>query len=110
MGYLCSPASPLRTMQHAMRIDLEPTRLIPIRITPFVPAIVVSWRRLRGMTQEALAKRAGISLSTLKKIEAGRKHGPWLDSLEQICEALGITLLELLAGAERLATQATQRT
>ncbi len=48
-------------MQHAMRIDLEPTRLIPIRLTPFVPAIVVSWRRLRGMTQEALAKRAGIS-------------------------------------------------
>ena len=92
-----------------MRIDLEPTRLIPIRLTPFIPAIVVSWRRLRGMTQEALAKAAGISLSTLKKIEAGRKHGPWLDSLEQICEALGITLLELLAGAERLATQAPQR-
>jgi transcriptional regulator with XRE-family HTH domain len=93
-------------MQHAMRIDLEPTRLIPIRLTPFIPAIVVYWRRLRGMTQEALAKEAGLCLSTLKKIEAGRKHGPWLDSLELICEALGITLLELLAGAERLATQA----
>jgi len=57
----------------------------------------------------AAALQAGISLSTLKKIEAGRKHGPWLDSLELICEALGITLLELLAGAERLARQAPPR-
>ncbi len=33
---------------------------------------------------------AGITLTTLKKIEAGRKHGPWLDSLEQMCEVLAV--------------------
>ena len=96
-------------MYRVMRTEPPPPRHVLLRLTPFIPAIVVYWRTLRGMTQEKLAEAAGISLSTLKKIEAGRKHGPWLDSLEQICEALGITLLELLAGAERLATQAQQR-
>lgn len=86
----------------------SPRRLTP-RLTPFIPAIVVYWRRLRGMTQKGLAKAAGLSLSALKKIEAGRKQGPWMGSLEQICEALGISLLEMLAGAERFAAQALRK-
>ncbi|HBJ86380.1 MAG TPA: hypothetical protein DDZ88_21495 [Verrucomicrobiales bacterium] len=76
-----------------------------VRITPFIGQMVVFWRTLLGLTQEELAKRAGVSLSTLKKIEAGRKHGPWFGTLEDLCEAMDICLQELIAGAGRLAAQ-----
>jgi transcriptional regulator with XRE-family HTH domain len=92
-----------------MKHGSERPRHFPFRLTPFIPAIVVDWRRHKGFTQRQLARAAGLSVSTLKKIEAGRKQGPWIGSLEQICEALGITLLEMMAGAERLATQAWGR-
>ncbi len=79
---------------------------ILLRITPHIPATIIFWRRLRGLTQKQLAEAAGLSESAIKKIEGGRKRGSWSESLEQICAALGITLMELISGAEKRALAA----
>lgn len=45
-------------------------------------------RELRGMSQAALARKAGIGKSQLSKYENSKEH-PKLDSLEKILRALG---------------------
>jgi len=62
----------------------------------------MTWRRLgqqvrtlrlgRGMTQDALARKAGISLVYLKKLEAGERQAPSFPVLERIAKALKATL------------------
>ena len=54
-------------------------------------------RRLRGLSQEQLAARAGMSEDGLKGIEQGRRGDPRLSSVLKIAEALGMTLDELLS-------------
>jgi transcriptional regulator with XRE-family HTH domain len=76
---------------------------IPLRVSPYIPATIMFWRKLRRMTQRQLAVASGLSESAIKKIESGRKHGSWTGTLEQICAALGITLMELISGAEKRA-------
>lgn len=56
---------------------------------------VADWRSRRMMTVEALAKKAGISKSTLSDIENGKKDPRYL-TLAFIAEALGITVATLL--------------
>ena len=74
-----------------------------LRVSPHLGAVIVFWRGVRHMRQEDLATAAGVSLSTIKWIERGRKNGYRSDTLERICEALDITLLELFCGAEKRA-------
>ena len=51
-------------------------------------------RRSKGLSQEALARKAGVSLQTVQRIEgAGRMAS--LDSLEQVASALGVNLKRL---------------
>ncbi len=58
--------------------------------------------RLRnGLTQEGLAERAGISVSTVAAAETGRRNVR-LDNLLQMCRVLDVTL-ESLASGERKA-------
>ncbi len=59
-------------------------------------------RRRRGLTQAALAERAGLSPETVSALERG-KHAPRADSLAALARALGCPpeqLLGLDAGVE----------
>jgi transcriptional regulator with XRE-family HTH domain len=47
------------------------------------------------MTQEALAKKAGVSRAYLSRLEMGR-HDPPLSRLRKLAKALGVTVAELV--------------
>jgi transcriptional regulator with XRE-family HTH domain len=52
-------------------------------------------REQQGLTQEALAKKAGISRAYLARLEMGR-HDPHLSRLRKLAKALGVSAAELL--------------
>jgi ribosome-binding protein aMBF1 (putative translation factor) len=54
-----------------------------------------SLRHARGMTQEQLAARAQVAVSTLRKIESGRVVEPGYFTVLSLASALGIELREL---------------
>lgn len=52
-------------------------------------------RKEQGLAQEALAFRAGVSVSTVARTEGG-KLSPTLDTLASLAGALGVTVSELV--------------
>jgi len=52
------------------------------------------FRIAAGLSQEALAERARISLDTVGALERGRRQAPHRDTLELICEGLGLGATE----------------
>jgi transcriptional regulator with XRE-family HTH domain len=54
-------------------------------------------RRKRGLTQESLAERAGISALSVSFIEQGRRW-PRLGTLHKFAKCLDVTVDELLKG------------
>jgi transcriptional regulator with XRE-family HTH domain len=65
-------------------------------------------RELRGMSQAALARKAGIGKSQLSKYENCKEY-PKLDSLEKLLRALGgrpLMLFYLVEALDRTATEA----
>lgn len=52
-------------------------------------------RKLQGISQEKLAEKAGITVRTIQRIE-GRKVCPHMHTVQQLAEALGIQVDELL--------------
>jgi DNA-binding XRE family transcriptional regulator len=54
-------------------------------------ASVKLWREHRGMTQQDLADKAGISKSYLSQIESGKRQGT-VDTLSAIARALDVPL------------------
>jgi transcriptional regulator with XRE-family HTH domain len=48
-----------------------------------------AWRKLRGLTQAQVADRAGVSLSTLRRLEGG-DGGVTLENTMRVLRALGI--------------------
>ena len=62
--------------------------------------LIAQARRERGMTQQALAERLGVSNRTVSKWECGAGL-PELMNLLPLCEALGLTADELLRGERR---------
>jgi FMN phosphatase YigB (HAD superfamily)/DNA-binding XRE family transcriptional regulator len=54
-------------------------------------------RKKAGYTQQALCQRAGLSYSTLAKIERGAIKAPSIFTIHSIAEALNLTLDELLS-------------
>ena len=68
------------------RLDLE-LRGVSERIRQY--------RQKAGITQRALAQRAGISLDAVHRIENGARH-PNLESLYRIAQALGLSPVALL--------------
>jgi transcriptional regulator with XRE-family HTH domain len=50
---------------------------------------VSRWRRLRGLTQAQVAKRAGVSQGVVKRLEAG-DGGTSLENVLRILRALGV--------------------
>lgn len=52
-------------------------------------------RKGRGLYQHELAARAGLSVQTVRNVEAGR-HEPELPTLRKVARALGVSLRDLL--------------
>ena len=53
------------------------------------------WRKRRGMSQEELAKRAGVGRSYLARLETARQD-PTLSTLEKLAGALRVKVARLL--------------
>lgn len=53
-------------------------------------------RNERGLTQEQLAERAGISVDFLSLIERG-KNSPSFENLDELADALNVTVAELFS-------------
>jgi transcriptional regulator with XRE-family HTH domain len=52
-------------------------------------------RESRGLTQEALAEKAGLSRAYIARLEIGR-HDPTLSTLEKLAKALKVKVGKLL--------------
>jgi transcriptional regulator with XRE-family HTH domain len=61
--------------------------------------VVRRLRHQRGITQEALAFKANVTIATLSRIERGVTTPAWT-TLQDISGALGITLRDLAGAAE----------
>jgi len=62
--------------------------------------ILLARKRL-GFTQKHLSKLAGLSLSTVRDIEAGRRF-PGADSLQRLSSALGLNPYKLLYDKDQM--------
>lgn len=52
-------------------------------------------REAAGLSQQAVAQRAGVSLSVVFQIEQGKKKDPKLSTVAALADALGMTVGEL---------------
>jgi transcriptional regulator with XRE-family HTH domain len=52
-------------------------------------------RKQRKLSQEELAKKAGVTYSTLIKLESGVNKNPTIKTIQQIAAALQVSLDEL---------------
>jgi DNA-binding XRE family transcriptional regulator len=52
------------------------------------------WREYRGLSQRALAARAGLNFTYLSQIETGARKGP-VETMKKLAEALGLELSDL---------------
>jgi len=57
---------------------------------------IKKFRKEKGLTQEALARKADISYNTIIKLETGGIKDPRVSTLKKITDALNITIDELL--------------
>ena len=62
---------------------------------------ILYWRKLKGLKQEDLAARVGISTAALSHIENGVSK-PHIERLEDIADALEIDVAELLQNPQQL--------
>jgi transcriptional regulator with XRE-family HTH domain len=54
------------------------------------------YRMEKGLSQEQLAQKAGITYSTLAKLESGVNQNPKVKTLQQIATALEVSLDDLM--------------
>ena len=54
------------------------------------------YRIEKGLSQEQLAQKAGITYSTLAKLESGANQNPTVKTLQQVARALDVTLDDLM--------------
>ena len=52
-------------------------------------------RKVKELTQEDLARKAGVTLGYIARLETGR-HDPKLSTLRKLAKALGVSVAELL--------------
>jgi transcriptional regulator with XRE-family HTH domain len=65
--------------------------------TDGIPDRIREWRRRRGLTQEELAERSGLSLAVIKKIEQGGTGR--METYHQLAKALGVRTVAFVAPA-----------
>ncbi len=56
-------------------------------------------RNAHGLTQQALAAQAGVSQSTIARIESGSLRNVTLDLIERLAEGLGVSPQSLIESA-----------
>lgn len=61
--------------------------------------MVTDERVKRGLSQNQLAKMAGVPQSVICDIESGKTKAPRIDTLKAIAAALGVTVDELIGKA-----------
>jgi transcriptional regulator with XRE-family HTH domain len=54
------------------------------------------YRAKIGLSQDQLARKAGITYSTLTKLESGVNQNPKVKTLQQLAKALDVTLDDLM--------------
>ena len=64
-------------------------------------AYLAMLRKIKGMTQQEVADRLGVSNKTVSKWESGRGI-PGIDSLKAISQVFGVSIDSLLSGEELL--------
>jgi transcriptional regulator with XRE-family HTH domain len=57
---------------------------------------IKKWRAKRGLTQDALSKKADIPFTTLSKIESDVIKNPSISTLVKIAKGLSVSLDELV--------------
>jgi len=57
---------------------------------------IQKYRRARGLSQRALAPRAGLSLGYLGRLEAGYHPAPSVVTLTKLARALGVRVAKLV--------------
>jgi transcriptional regulator with XRE-family HTH domain len=70
----------------------------PSKLVRTVRQRIRELRRERGLTQEELCERAGISVDAISRIESGNRT-PSLVTIERIADALGVSPAALFEGA-----------
>jgi transcriptional regulator with XRE-family HTH domain len=78
-----------------------------MRYTPIAEA-VREWRRVRGLSQRALAERAGVGYVIIARLELNQTD-PRLSTLERLAEALGVSVPELFTPPTRAKRPARKR-
>jgi DNA-binding XRE family transcriptional regulator len=69
------------------RGNMSPTRL---------STVIRKLREAQDMTQEQLAKKAGLSQAYLSQLEGGYKKNPSLPALRKLARALGVPVTKLV--------------
>ena len=77
------------------------THFVEFRLTFFTPRVMVTLRRGAGMTQAELAKKLGISKSSVSMYECGNRE-PEFDLLEKMADLLRVDMNVLLGRGEPL--------
>ena len=54
------------------------------------------YRKLAGISQDVLSKKANLAFHTIAKIEAGSTPNPTIDTVKKIVDALGVSLDDLM--------------
>jgi len=63
-------------------------------------------REARALTREQLAKRCGLSVATIKKLETGGAFHPRLETMVRLADGLDMTLLDLVRSIDPKLTEA----
>ena len=70
------------------------TDIIPFMVT--IGEKIKHWRQKKGLTQNQLAEKAGLTIATIGRIETGIRQGTNITTLQRMADALGISLDKLL--------------
>ena len=57
---------------------------------------VKKYRKLAGISQDVLSKRANLAFHTIAKIEVGSTPDPRIETVKKIADALGVSLDDLM--------------
>ncbi len=72
------------------------TSMMDLALNKRVGKNIKEARKKRGLTQEALARQAGFTVSYIGRLEIG-KHEPPLSTLARLAKILRVTLAQLVA-------------
>ena len=73
-----------------------------------IHSAIVEYREAKKWSEYELAKRSGVPQSTISSWSR-KANGPTIPTLMKICDALGITLSQLIEEGERITVTPEQR-